>query len=210
MSFLNANLPGFKAWVRSEYLHNLEDHHGEFEQAIVFACNSIPGRAMGFTLLTDRGAQWTRLPISALCHKKDASTLPCDHLQLWNCLSYDIAVTEYQVLGRCRVLLKDRKWYPGEYRFTIDFTACDKSRIETNWSEVPEEHKSAHFIALDNGCFCLQPNNRIRWEDPDFIVKELGAKPTYKAFHHIFTCESGEKWVTEDSGAYMYETEAKP
>ena len=42
--FLNANIPPISCYVRKEYLRNLEDGHGEFEEAAVFGIKSWKGR----------------------------------------------------------------------------------------------------------------------------------------------------------------------
>lgn len=204
MAFGNHNLPGFKAWARAEYFYNCEEHHGEFERVLVFGATSIPGRALGFTMVTERGAEWCRLPISALVHKQDAPNPPVDHLQLWDCFSYDFGVIRYQFLGRCKVQLKDKQWYHGDYLFTFDWFDADRSRVETCFAEIPEEHKSAHFIALDNGCYVAQPNNRIIWLNPDFIPKPLEGNPGYKTNTHTWHCESGDPWTADDTDHKYY------
>ena len=32
------------------------------------------------------------------------------------------------------------------------------------------DSKCFHFIALNDGNYCIQPNNLLRWHNPDFIV----------------------------------------
>ena len=59
--------------------------------------------------------------------------------------------------------------HAGEYEFTIDTAHPDKSVIDTNFSELDPEHKSFNVIALDNGQFAAQPNNRVVWRDNSLI-----------------------------------------
>ena len=44
--------------------------------------------------------------------------------------------------------------------------------LDTDHSEIPHEHKCAHIIALDDGNFAAQPNNRCIWDIPSFTVKD--------------------------------------
>jgi hypothetical protein len=150
--------------------------------------------------MLNNGAQIARLPISAFAHK------PCDPmklevLQLWGCFSYEIAVSQVSFLKdlRCAVLLKDKQWYEGQYKRT--FYWCGSS-----YAEDPGEggFKTAHLVALDNGNFALQPNNRMRWWEPSFITKPFPEKPDYLTNTHVWLCESKTKWQTEDSDRMFY------
>jgi hypothetical protein len=201
--FLNADVPVFFCKMRKEYLYDLQSHHGEFIDVAVFGVASIPARAIMFHALTENGAQIARMPISAFVHKKEAPNIPLDHLELWNSFSYEVSVQEFDFLKgiRCRTILKDQKIYEGEYMFTLDWCGNPDS-------ENPGEggHKNAHIIKLDNGCFAAQPNNRIFWLDPSFIVEPFKERPDYVTNSHIWKCEDGTKWVTEASDKYFYNT----
>ena len=59
---------------------------------------------------------------------------------------------------------KDKKNYPFEYLFTIDWAHPESNILDTEHSEIPAEHKCAHILALDNGNYAAQPNNRILWD----------------------------------------------
>lgn len=202
MSTLNADVPVFQAFIRAEFLYDLVREKGEHIPCIVFGVASIQGRALGFHVLTEDGAQIARLPIHALCWKESAPEQELDHLQLWDCMSYDLAVHTYSHLARaaCRTVLKDGKWYDGEYAFTIDWYGSE-------YAENPGEigHKCAHIIRLENGNFAAQPNNRILWADPSFIVNPFAAKPDYLVNTHVWKCEGTGKWATEASRAYFYD-----
>ena len=73
--------------------------------------------------------------------------------------------------------------------------------------EPPQDYKNAHLIKLDNGCFALQPNNRILWRDSNFITKPLDPKnlPKYKVDNQIFVCETSDRWVSQDSDCFYYD-----
>jgi hypothetical protein len=99
---------------------------------------------------------------------------------------------------KCKVLLKDKNWYQGEYVFTIDWIGGD-------WAEEASDYKCGHLIKLDNGCYAIQPNNRIYWlGDPSFITEPLTEFPGYKINTHNWKCENQDKWVTENTDNYFY------
>ena len=51
MSYLQSNIPYFKAWVRREYTCNLQDHHGDFLHCMVVAVTSMPNRTLSFQVI---------------------------------------------------------------------------------------------------------------------------------------------------------------
>lgn len=204
MPTLNDDFDAFECLVRAEYLYNLQAHHGEFVRAACFGLSSLAGRALGFHVLLQDGTCFWRLPVSALCHKVGAPHLVLDHLQLWDCFSYDVAVTLFGHLSerRCRVFLKDGndKAHPGEYVFTVDWYGSGPAEAGGDLG-----HKCAHLIALDNGCYALQPNNRVQFLDPAFVTpwKE---RPDYRTNTNTWKVEN-TPWLTEESSLYFYETE---
>jgi hypothetical protein len=194
------SIPLIKCYVRNEYLFNLESGYGEFTSVVVFGITSLTGRSVGFHIMTNGGAQIARVPISALVSKVDADNLNLDWLQLWDCFSYQTQVVSYDYLKKmkCKVLLKDKNWYTGEYVFTIDWIGGD-------WAEEASDYKCGHLIKLDNGCYAIQPNNRIYWlGDPSFITEPLTEFPGYKINTHNWKCENNDKWVTENTDNYFY------
>lgn len=199
------NIPHFKCLVRAEYLFNLESHFNEFIPCRVFGATSINGRSVGFNLMTDQGAQIARVPVHALAANEKAIAMPLDWLQLWDCFSYQMTAIEYDYLSlmRCKVFMKDKKWYAGTYVFTFDWCGGD-------YAEDPSEHKCGHLIALDNGCYAIQPNNRIYWEEPGFITKPftVDERPGYKVNTHVWKSETQGKWMTEDSDRFFYDTKS--
>ena len=124
MAYLVHPLPPRKVWVKKEYLYALEKGHGEITPGIWISVRSIQAKALYFeTLLTDYGALFDKLPLSAFVWKEDYdkdNQLPLDVLELWDCFDYNITVVEKPILGRCSFFGKDKKMHPGEYEFTID------------------------------------------------------------------------------------------
>lgn len=206
MPELNADVPVFSCFVRSEFLYDLQSHHGEYEEVTVFGLASVQGRALGFHVLTERGAQIARLPLSALTFHKHDSHLPLHYLQLWDCFAYDVSVTKFSWLEemRVKVVLRDRQFFDGSYMFTVDWYG-------NNDSEEPGDdgHKNAHVIQLDCGCIVAQPNNRIIWHEPSSITDpyrlDKGDRPGYLINTHKWKCEIDSKWTAEDSYKMFYD-----
>lgn len=206
--YLNADIPRFYCLLRKEYLYNLESHHGEHVRCCVFGVASIAGRAAGFHVQLDNGALIWRLPISALVHRTDAppeSQIPLDWLQLWDCFSYHVAVTEFEQLHRCRigVWLKDRRRYGGHYLFTLDW-----AESQTAEDAGAGGHKCGHVIALDNGLYTIQPNNRIVTYEPA-TVRPFSCAPDYITMERTFSVEHSGRWCTDDSRMMFYEVEER-
>mgnify|MGYP003635806253 CR=1 FL=1 len=90
MAYLVHPLPARKVWVKKEYLYDLEKGHGELTPGLWISVRSIQAKALYFeTLLTDYGALFDKLPLSAFVWKQDINwddQLPLDVLELWDCL----------------------------------------------------------------------------------------------------------------------------
>lgn len=201
---LNCDVPGgsFYCYLRREFMYDNRDHHGETIPAAVLGITSIPTRALLFHVMTEEGAMWARMPIHALAWKPDAPAMDLETLELWDCFSYEVSAHAFAYLRglRCRTRLRDGKWYDGQYRFTVDWHG-------NATSEDPGEggHKNAHVIALDNGNFAAQPNNRIFWYEPSFITKPMKSVPDYRTNNHVWSVEGQRPWHTEDSDRFFYD-----
>ena len=212
MAYLNSNIPPLYCSVRKEYLYDLKSHHGQSEECVVFGFASIATRAILFHALLPNGAVYYRLPISAFFQKHlqrtEVPDMQVDELQLWNCFSYHPAVTNYSFLDgqRGKFFGKDKKMYPGEYLFTIDWAHPDSNVLDTEHSEISHEHKCAHILALDNGNYAAQPNNRILWNIPSFTTSD--AKPYYKVQTTTWNVENKD-WKTDDTDDMFYDIEKK-
>ena len=101
--------------------------------------------------------------------------------------------------------MKDKKWYDGNYYATINWGSSDMN-TDLTLSEDPMEHKCHHIILLDNGQIALQPNNRIKWNEPSFVTKSFPEKPDYLVNKDYYNCEGHNKWATEDSDIMFYDT----
>ena len=211
MAYLNANIPVTYAQIRREYLYDLKEHHGEVEDSIIFGLASITGRPILFHAIMESGAVFYRLPISAFIQRGFKATevprMRLDELELWNCFSYYPAVTSYDILdGQSgKYFGKDKKLHPGAYLFTVDWAHPESNIVDTDHSEIPHEHKCAHILALENGNYAAQPNNRILWNIPSFTVKN--EVPDWKVQTSEWNVEDTRKWKTEDTDKFFYNIE---
>lgn len=206
MPELNSDIPVFNCFVRREYLYDLKSHHGEYEECTVFGLTSIQGRALGFRILTERGAQISNLPVSALVLKQHVPHLPLHYLQMWDSFSYQFSITPFSWLSemRCQVILRDRQIFDGRYYATVGWYG-------NNDSEEPGEAglKDGHLVFLDCGCIACQPNSRIIFHEPSFITNPYrireGERPDYLTQTYKFKCETDAKWTSEDSYRMFYD-----
>jgi hypothetical protein len=184
---LNCPLPHhLYVHVRREYLRNLEDGHGTWEEGCIFGVASVPNRALGFHVHLKSGGIFWRLPISALAWKPDAPTRSTPLLQAWDAFGYEIAAVAFPYLREreCTIRLKDGKTEGGVYVCTFDW-------YENGYSDQPDQHKCLHLVKLDDGNFAAYPNDRYIWHDLSFT--DAAAKPQYRANTHIWYAEEAFK-----------------
>ena len=85
MSFLVANLPPTKVYVKKQYLYDHQKGHGEFVEGVWVSCKSIQGRALYFeTYLPEYGALYDKLPISAFVDSPTELDIELEELELWD------------------------------------------------------------------------------------------------------------------------------
>jgi hypothetical protein len=62
------------------------------------------------------------------------------------------------------------------------------------------------MLRLDNGCYTLQPNNRIFWKHMSFVTTPFPTNPDFKVDDKVFRCEAAsDRWVIEgDDDSYYY------
>jgi hypothetical protein len=209
MAYLNVNIPATYAQIRREFLYDLKDHHGEVEDCIIFGLASITGRALLFHTIMENGAVFYRLPIHAFIQRgfkvEDVPRRRLDELELWNCFSYYPAITTYDILlGQSgKYYGKDKEWHTGQYLFTVDFAHPESNIVDTDHSEIPHEHKCAHVLALEDGNYAAQPNNRLIWSLPSFTVKDE-VPFDWKVQTSDWSVENTTTWRTEDSDRFFY------
>ena len=210
MSELICNLPAEKVWVRREYLRDLQDGHGEFVEGVWITAKSIAGRAFYFeTYLPQYGAMFDKLPISAFLSKPVTPKLDMDlpNLQFWNCMDYNVTAIHKQFIGSMdfEVLTRDFGVVKGIYICTLDNYHNSPDVIDYSTSEIPEEHKSFNLLQLDNGQYCLYPNNRMRIYD-NSLTPEKPKMPDFKVSTVVYQVENGNNTRLGDTDEYFWKT----
>jgi len=210
MAELICNLPSEDVWVRKEYLRDHQDGHGEFVAGVWVSAKSIPGRAFYFeTYLPEYGALFDKLPISAFLHKKKTPSpdLPLNNLQFWNCMDYGVVAVYKQFIGSMdfQVLSRDHGPLTGSYVCTLDNYHSDINAVDYSTSETPAEHKSHNLLKLDNGQFCLYPNNRMRVYDNSLTPQEP-LTPDFKVSTVEYQVENGNLTRLGDTDEYFWKT----
>ena len=210
MATLICNLPSVDVWVRREYLRDHQDGHGEFVKGVWVSAKSLPGRAFYFeTYLPEYGALFDKLPISAFVSepKKPDPDLPLNNLQFWNCMDYGVVSIHKQFIGSMdfQILSRDHGTLTGSYVCTMDNYHSDINAIDYSTSETPAEHKSHNLLALDNGQFCLYPNNRMRIYDNSLTPQEP-LQPDFKVSTIEYQVENGNNTRLGDTDEYFWKT----
>jgi hypothetical protein len=183
MSHLVEDTPFTYCYVRAEFLYDLKKGHGKYVEACIIGVVALEGRAPAFTVMLRNGALWARLPLHALTTMRCYSPLPLTTLCLWDCLSYDVTVHQYSYLTTliADVFCGDGEVRHGKYLFTLDW-------CKSSYSEMPDQHKQHHILALDTGHLAAMPGNRLRWHEPSW-VQPFTQKPDYNVNTHEWTAE---------------------
>ena len=210
MPELICNLPAEKVWVRREYLRDLQDGHGEFVEGVWITAKSIAGRAFYFeTYLPEYGAMFDKLPISAFVSKPVTPELDMNlpNLQFWNCMDYNVTAIYKQFIGSMdfEVLTRDFGIVKGTYVCTLDNYHNQPDVIDYSTSEMPEEHKSFNLLQLNNGQYCLYPNNRMRIYD-NSLTPEKPKMPDFKVSTVEYQVENGNNTRLGDTDEYFWKT----
>ena len=198
MAYLNANIPPIYCKVRKEYLYDMDEKYKkQSSDCVIFGLTSISGRALLFNIMLPNGACYWRLPISAFFQKEferyQVTDMAVQELELWNCFN-----------GKYMGI--DKKFYHGKYLFTIDWASPDTNILDTEHSEIPQEHKCAHILALNNGNYAGQPNNRLLWHVNSYTVDN--SWPDYKVQTTYWDAED-TTMVTENTDKMFYQMEEK-
>lgn len=212
MAYLNANIPVFGAYLKSDFLYNDQNEKTDYIPCEVFGVTSISRRCLCFQVMTEYGSRHDRVPIHYLVNDIEHSNLPFDWLQLWDCFSPNISVVkwEYHKNANIKIQLKNHSWVKGKYLFSIDWH--DSPDWPYGYSEMAGGHKCGHIIwgLTDdndkpvNQLFC-QPNNRVLFMDGGAFISKKLDKPDWKVFTQEFTCEGQGRWVAEDNPNYFYQ-----
>lgn len=216
MSFV-CPLPPIKVKVRAEYLYDHKEGYNTYVEGIWVSVKSIAGEAFRFeTYLPEYGALYDKLPISAFIANNVAppeTYLPLDVLQIWDAMSYHVTVVDKPLIKGLRAdfLAKTGEFHKGVYMFTLDGCNPDPRIPDFTFAETADEHKSFNLIALDNGQFALQPNNRCTFYDPS-LTPDSVRMPNFKVATKTYKVEQHARWRLGDTDdvMYGYKTEGAP
>jgi hypothetical protein len=67
---------------------------------------------------------------------------------------------------RVEAYCRDKVLRSGVYLFSVFWA-------NGGWSEIPDQSKDHHIIALDSGQWVAMPNNKLRWIDPSHLHGEI-------------------------------------
>ena len=156
------------AQIRREYLYDLKKHHGEVEDCIIFGLSCDYRSSDICSMLLWKTVQYFIAYQLARLFKRDLrrKKFPQDDLMNYSSgivLVIILLLHSWDILdGQAgKYIGKDKKWHSGKYLFTVDFAHPESNILDTDHSEIPHEHKCAHIIALDDGNYAAQPNNRM-------------------------------------------------
>lgn len=211
MAQLNANTPYTQANIRKYHTGHDKDLEG-----YIFGVKSMLNRPLHFHFLSQIGAIFWNMPISAfywgdvydILSEEEEKRLSL--LQTWDCQSNNIAVTTFAFLQNKRVDVRcrDNKWRSGHYLYTIDDYEGDLNELNVGYSN-DQDSKCYHFIVLDDGNFCVQPNNLLRWHNPDFVIPyDKTNIPRLKINKNQLTSEDIDR-TYGNSPYYFYKHEVK-
>ena len=107
-------------------------------------------------------------------------------------MDYGVVAVQKQFIGSMHyeVMTRDYGNQTGTYICTLDNYHSDVDAIDYSTSEQPAEHKSHNLLELDNGQFCLYPNNRMRIYD-NSITPETPKVPDFKVSTVYYQVENG-------------------
>ena len=94
----------------------------------------------------------------------------------------------------------------GIYVCTLDNYHGSADTVDYSTSEQPDEHKSFNLIQLNNGQYCLYPNNRTRIYDNSLTPAEP-LTPDFKVSTRYYEVENENKLERfGDSEEYFYKS----
>lgn len=184
----NCNLPKhIYGYIRNNFLNNLDNKSDRsVQRCVIFGAEAHPGRAIGFHVLRDDGACIAMVPIHALCHKDNAPGLNLWQLCPWDCFGWDIAAIEFAYLKELDFTVRSPQLHPDvhdhdsgppKYNFWKGTYVCSLDFYDNGFSDDPGQHKHFHLIALEDGNFALQPNNRVQIMERSFTDRSFKGKP---------------------------------
>ena len=150
-----------------------------------------------------------KLPIWAFLSRAEIPNpdLPLNILWFWCAMDYGIVAVHKQFIGSMdfEVLTRDFGLQKGTYVATLDNYHADINAIDYSTAETPDEHKSFNLLELDNGQYCVYPNNRMRVYDNSLTPHEP-LRPDFKVSTIEYQVENGNQTRLGDTDEYFWKT----
>ena len=211
MAYHNANIPVIECYVRGNYLRDQKDSFDKYFECVVFGVTSLPGQVPLFHFVMSDGGLWWKAPISAFCKKEGVKELPLNELCMWDSFSYNFSVTTFYQLADSKMTYFSRRKVKraGKYLFTLDWTIGDFNELNFGYANAPGQHKCGHVIELDDGNYAIQPNNRLKVFETEFVDTPDKNIVNRLVNTRKWSVESDEKWITteKEEGSYDYNIE---
>jgi hypothetical protein len=211
MAYIESSFPPLKVYLREEYMYQQDlSKKGKFHRGVIVSVRCITGQVPLFQVLLENGVLRDKLPSSAFLLEPSIPDIDYEfhELCLWNSFSPNFTVMQIQYLydTPVDVFMKDRSFAAGKYFATINWASA--SDQDYTLAESEDSHKSHHIILLDNNQIAIQPNNRIRWHEPDFVTAPFPSNPDYKVNNVYWNAEGYKKWKTSNDDKYFYDVNA--
>ncbi len=176
-----SSTPTIPCLVRDEFLYDGARGYGDYTRALLVGFNAIPHRAPTFVTLLSTGAKYDPVPLHGIC-ASPCEALPLTELAWWDCFGAEHSIEVIETLRhmRCQVRSRSGAIREGTYLFTVKWLG--------GFADVPAEHKTHDFIALDQGSFAMMPNNKTLWLDDSFTEKGVEC-PRYTRNTKTWSCE---------------------
>ena len=211
MAYHNANIPVIECYVRGNYLRDQKDSFDKYFDCVVFGVTSLPGQVPLFHFVMSDGGLWWKAPISAFCKREGVKELPLNELCMWDSFSYNISVTTFYHLADIKMIYFSRRKVKrsGKYLFTLDWTIGDFNELNFGYADVPGQHKCGHVIELDDGNYAIQPNNRLKVFETEFVDTPDKNIVNRLVNTHKWSVETDEKWIVteKEPGSFDYDFE---
>tara|TARA_R100000353_G_C6360891_1_gene156144 strand:+ start:79 stop:462 length:384 start_codon:yes stop_codon:yes gene_type:complete len=123
-------------------------------------------------------------------------------------MDYNVTCIQKQFIGSMtyEVYTRDAGKLTGSYIATLDNYHGDIDTVDFSTSETPAEHKSHNLIELENGQYCLYPNNRTRIYD-NSLTPDKPLMPDFLVSTEYYQVENeGKLDRFGDSEEYFYKT----
>lgn len=209
MAYLTSSIPIQIGYLDTSFMQNGEPRTtNKYIPVEIFGIVSIPRRCLMFNVMSEYGAQFSRVPIHYLSNSDSPkSKYSLDWLQLWDSFSYYFSICRFDYLKNASayISLKDKSKETAKYLFTIDW--CNGPDHEYGYSEIAAGHKLAHVFWGENDQMFAQPSNRIIWRDSGaWISQKLPDEAKqWRVFGKEFSCEGlSHKWTAGDEEMMFY------